>query len=138
MPSACGILWADGVVRMSAALVALYAPYCQGDQLETGLQWLARGELLGRRQLRPAGERPFVLRWQPGVAPLETTRAQLEVMADGVEQPVRYSFELPTHQLLSWLIGWLAAGGGSAQPADLPESFWQWLILGLETTAPQP
>ena len=123
---------------MSAALVALYAPYCRGEQLAAGLQWLARGELQGTRQLRPQGERPFVLRWQAGVAPLEIARVQLEVAADGPDQPVAYSFELPTHQLLSWLIDWLRAGGSSPQPADLPESFWQWLILGLEPTAQQP
>ena len=122
---------------MSAALVALYAPYCQGDQLDAGLQWLARGELLGRRQVRPERERPFVLRWQPGVAPLETTCAQLEVMADGLEQRVRYSFELPTHRLLHWLMAWQAAGGAAGQPADLPEAFWQWLILALDPHALQ-
>jgi len=122
---------------MSAALVALYAPYCQGEQLEAGLQWLARGEIQGQRSLRPEGVRPFVLRWQPGVAPLEPARVQLEVMTEGLEPPVCYGFELPTHQLLDWLMGWLALGGGAADRADLPESFWQWLILGLEPSARQ-
>jgi TRAP-type mannitol/chloroaromatic compound transport system permease large subunit len=61
-------------VTISAALVALFAPYCQGAAgpaaLEQGLQLLAQGSLQGQRPIRPAGQRPFVLQWQPGVAPL--------------------------------------------------------------------
>ena len=126
---------------MSAALVALFAPYCQGaadrSALEQGLQLLALGHLQGQRPLRPEGQRPFELHWQPGVAPLEPAQVQLSVQGQGVEQPVRYSFELPTPRLLQWLMAWQAAGGAAGQPADLPEPFWQWLILGLDSQALQ-
>ncbi|MBV2351287.1 transglycosylase [Synechococcus sp. HK05] len=126
---------------MSAALVALFAPYCQGaadpSALEQGLQLLARGHLQGQRPLRPEGQRPFELHWQPGIAPLESAQVQLSVQGQGLEQPARYSFELPTHRLLQWLMAWQAAGGAAGQPADLPEPFWQWLILGLDSQALQ-
>jgi len=126
---------------MSAALVALFAPYCQGAAdpvaLERGLQLLAQGSLQGQRPLRPAGQRPFVLQWQPGVAPLEPAQVQLSVQGVGLEQPVVYRFELPTHRLLHWLMAWQATGGAAGQPADLPEAFWQWLILGLDAQALQ-
>jgi len=124
---------------MSAALVALFAPYCQGaarqGQLEQALELLQRQELQGLRRLRPEGERPFVLRWQAGVAPLEPAEVALEVAAPGGDGPVRYSFALPNQQLVRWLMDWLEAGGGPQQRADLPETFWQWLILGIEPTA---
>ena len=34
-------------------------------------------------------------------------------------------------------MAWQAAGEASGQPADLPEAFWQWLILGLDAQALQ-
>ncbi|MEN9767641.1 type IV pilus biogenesis protein EbsA [Vulcanococcus sp.] len=124
---------------MSAGLVALFAPYCQGgvraEALGMALDLLAVGQLRGMRPLRPAGERPFVLRWTPGVAPLEP--AQVELMVGG-EGSAHYSFSLATHQLVLWLMDWLAAGGSETQAADLPESFWQWLLLGREPTAGEP
>ena len=127
------------MVRMSAALVALFAPYCQGTahqaRLEQALELLSRAELRGRRQLRPAGERPFVLRWQAGVAPREPAQLELQVETADLKDPATYQFSLPTAQLVIWLMDWLEAGGSAQQPADLPESFWQWLILGIEPTA---
>ena len=124
---------------MSAALVALFAPYCYGakgaSDIDAALQLLALGTLEGQRCLRPQGERPFTLRWQPGVAPLELAQVQLEVRSAEHAPAVLYSFELPTHQLLSWLIEWQAIVPGAGGLADLPESFWQWLILGLDPTA---
>ena len=127
---------------MSAALVALFAPYYQGaadpSALEQGLQLLALGSLQGQRRLRPDGQRPFQLQWQPGVAPLEPAQVQLSVQGHGLEQPALYSFELPTHRLLHWLMAWQAAGGAFGELADLPEPFWQWLILGLDSQALQP
>jgi hypothetical protein len=77
------------------------------------------------------------LQWQPGVAPLEPAQVQLAVEGVGLDQPVLYSFELPTHRLLHWLMAWQAAGGAAGQPADLPEAFWQWLILGIDPHALQ-
>ena len=124
---------------MSAALVALFAPYCHGapgaSAIDAALQLLAVGQLEGQRCLRPQGQRPFTLRWQPGVAPLELAQVQLEVCSSESTSVVHYRFELPTHQLLSWLIAWQVAAPGAGGSADLPESFWQWLILGLEPTA---
>jgi hypothetical protein len=125
---------------MSAALVALFAPYCQGaarpGQLELALELLQHNQLQGLRRLRPAGERHFLLRWQAGVAPLEPAEVALEVSSGQAgTEPALYSFALPTHQLVRWLMDWLEAGGGPQQPADLPESFWQWLILGIDPTA---
>ena len=124
---------------MSAALVALFAPYCEGvnrpEELSAALELMASGGLDGHRPLRPSGFRPFSLRWQPAVAPLEPAQVALRVASGSAEeQPVEYSFNLPTYQLVRWLMDWQAAGGASAQ-ADLPASFWQWLLLGLDTNA---
>jgi hypothetical protein len=120
---------------MSAALVALFAPYCEGvrraAQLEQALALLASGGLQGQRPLRPQGQRPFELRWRAGIAPLEA--AEVQLLVEG--QPgADYSFDLPTHQLVLWLMDWLDAGGPAAR-ADLPESFWRWLLLGLDPGA---
>jgi hypothetical protein len=60
---------------------------------------------------------------------------ELEVMGGQPDAAVHYRFELPTHQLLSWLIQWQAKATRAGSSADLPESFWQWLILGLEPSA---
>ena len=84
---------------MSAALVALFAPYCQGAARLGGL---------------------------------EPAQLELEVAMAAAAEPARYQFSLPTAQLVIWLMDWLEAGGQSGQPADLPESFWQWLLLGLD------
>ena len=124
---------------MSAALVALFAPYCHGAPgapvIDAALQLLAHGQLEGQRCLRPQGQRSFTLRWQPGVAPLELAQVELEVFSAESAPAAHYRFELPTHQLLSWLIEWQAAAPAPGSSADLPESFWQWLILGLDPTA---
>lgn len=124
---------------MSAALVALFAPYCQDEPgdvaIDAALQLLATGQLTGQRCLRPQGQRPFTLRWQPGLAPQELSQVELEVMGGQPDAAVHYRFELPTHQLVSWLIKWQAKATGTESSADLPESFWQWLILGLEPSA---
>ena len=127
---------------MSAGLVALFAPYCQGsvraEGLQQALQQLALGEIQGVRPLRPMGQRPFQLRWQAGVAPLEPAQLELVVASDpsrsaGAETEAHYRCSIATYQLVLWLMDWLAAGGAqSARPADLPESFWQWLLLGSE------
>ena len=132
---------------MSAGLVALFAPYCQGsvraDGLQQALEQLAAGEIRGVRPLRPAGERPFQLRWQAGVAPLEPAQLELLVAADptrsagadSANSEAQYRCSIATYQLVLWLMDWLAAGGAQAQLADLPESFWQWLLLGSAPSA---
>jgi hypothetical protein len=124
---------------MSAALVALFAPYCQGatrlSSLELALDRLTASELRGERRLRPEGVRAFVLRWQAGVAPLEPAQLQLEVQGQASMEPVRYSAEASTAQLVLWLMDAIDAELGAGPPVALPESFWQWLILGIEPTA---
>ena len=49
-----------------------------------------------------------------------------------------YSFDIPTHRLVLWLMDGLAAADGDAGVVDLPDSFWHWLILGLEPEAQAP
>ncbi len=116
------------------ALVALYAPYCGGVnreiQLMQALDRLAAGEVSGRRPLHPSGEHPFVLRWQAGQAPQELSACELHFPAT---PNATYRFQLPTHQLVCWLMDLLeirsraAAGEGGG---ELPDAFWRWLILG--------
>ena len=123
---------------MSAALVALYAPYCPSGRraglLEQALQLLPAGRLQGERRLRPEGCHRYALLWRPGVAPQEPAQLQLQFQGGEAGAPLEYSVQLPTHQLVCWLMDWIEAGGGPDQPADLPESFWQWLLLGREPT----
>lgn len=124
---------------MSEALVALYAPYCQGtarrQELQRALELLAAGSLQGERRLRPTGTRPFSLSWRAADSPLDLSAASL-CFADLPDlAPQEYSFELPTYRLVLWLMDWVAAGGDSSQSADLPDSFWRWLILGLDPAA---
>jgi hypothetical protein len=101
---------------MSAGLVALFAPYCQGgvraEALGMALDLLAVGQLRGMRPLRPAGERPFVLRWTPGVAPLEP--AQVELMVGGGGQRPLQLFA--GHSSIGALVDGLAGGGRQRDP----------------------
>lgn len=124
---------------MSEALVALYAPYCQGtarrQELDRALSLLTVGHLEGQRQLRPTGSRRFHLSWRPADSPLDPATATLRFEGGNEPEPLEYAFELPTYRLVLWLMDWIAAGGGSAQPVDLPDSFWRWLILGLDPEA---
>jgi hypothetical protein len=127
---------------MSQALVALFAPYCQGltrrPELERALALLAHGCLEGARRLRPEGARPFQLHWQAAASPLELTQASLRLV-DGAGQIVAdYRFELPTHRLVLWLMDALVAAEAGGEAVDLPESFWAWLIQGLDPTMQAP
>jgi len=128
---------------MSAGLVALFAPYCQGsarpEELEQALETLARGSCTGVRQLKPAGQRPFRLSWRAGVAPAEPAQLELVVEADPSRPSpalpgASYSCSVATSQLVLWLMDRQGPEGA----ADLPESFWQWLLLGLEPSPGTP
>ena len=124
---------------MSEALVALYAPYCQGmarsQDLRAALALLSACSLVGERPLRPSGARRFRLSWQPGPSPLDLATAALQ-FEDGPGLPtLDYSFELQNYRLVLWLMDWVAAGGSADRPVDLPDSFWRWLILGLDPAA---
>lgn len=119
------------------ARLSLFAPYCgglsRGPLLSEALALLEQGELRGERRLRPEGVRPFQLQWQPAPSPLEATALQLHCNGAPHTEALTYALALPTYQLVLWLMDWLAAGGSLGQPADLPASFWQWLLVG---TAP--
>jgi len=119
--------------------VALYAPYCHGmarrQDLEGALALLASGTLLGERHLRPSGSRRFRMTWRPGPSPLDQAGVALQ-FEDGPDLPtLDYSFELPNYRLVLWLMDWVAGGGSPSNPVDLPDSFWRWLILGLDPAA---
>ena len=127
---------------MSQALVALFAPYCQGlarrRELERALELLNAGMLEGARRLRPEGVRPYQLQWQAAASPLDPARVNLR-LADGAGQPLAdYRFELPTHSLVLWLMDALAAADVGDGALDLPDSFWAWLILGIDPAAQAP
>ena len=54
------------------AMVALYAPYCEGfdqPQLELGLEKLVTRRINGSRRLKPDGSHLFELTWEPGESP---------------------------------------------------------------------
>jgi hypothetical protein len=127
---------------MAQALVALYAPYCQGltrqHDLERALDLLRVGVLEGERPLRPQGSRRFEFRWQAGSSPLDPAQACLRIAASTEQPGADYSFELPTHRLVLWLMDALAPVEASGAAPDLPESFWFWLILGQPPAAEAP
>ena len=114
-----------------AALVALYAPYCEGvnraARLEQALDLMARGRTSGRRALRPGGGHDFEFSWSAAGSPQELSSCILRF--PGLPE-VSYTFSLPTYLLVLWLMDLLEAQQGSATPADLPESFWRWLLVG--------
>lgn len=125
--------------RMSEALVALYAPYCQGtarrQELDRALTLMVQGRLEGQRQLRPSGTRRFHFSWRAADSPLEPTEANLRFDGGSDLDQLEYNFELPTYRLVLWLMDWIAAGGSEGQAVDLPDSFWRWLILGIDPEA---
>ncbi|MFM7634280.1 MAG: type IV pilus biogenesis protein EbsA [Cyanobacteriota bacterium] len=104
-------------------LVPLFAPYCGGvnreRELTAALVRLVTGELRGTRALADGGGHDYGLRWSGTPAPLEPLQCRLSFP----DLPaIDYSFEIPCHQLVRWLIE--APGQG------LPESFWPWLLQG--------
>jgi hypothetical protein len=81
--------------------------------------------------LRPEGGHRFRLTWNAAPSPLELSPCTLRFPAI---PEVHYGFDLPTHHLVQWLMDCRAQGGAEpgldGHPADLPASFWQWLLLG--------
>ena len=112
-------------------LVPLFAPYCGGlgrlMSLEGALEILLEGDWAGKRLLQ--GGRSHVLRlsWSGETAPQEILHCDL-IFPDLPE--VKYSFELPCHQLVQWLM--------DREGEQLPASFWQWLLLGQPPLATEP
>jgi hypothetical protein len=87
--------------------------------LEGALEILLEGDWAGKRLLQ--GGRSHVLRlsWSGETAPQEILHCDL-IFPELPE--VKYSFELPCHQLVQWLM--------DREGEQLPTSFWQWLLLG--------
>ncbi len=101
------------------AMVALYAPYCEGfdqPQLELGLEKLVTRRINGSRRLKPDGSHPFELTWEPGESPQEPSDCQLGFPQI---QAVTYRFSVPTAQLVLWLMEILEAAP-AAPPPVLP------------------
>lgn len=121
---------ATDVAFVDAAQVALYAPYCNGisreEVLDQALQLLNRGRVTGQRPLRFGQPHSFELRWQAGASPLE--RSKCDLSFPGIPE-VLYSFSVPTHQLVLWLMDLIQSRADGVEP-DLPENFWRWLLLG--------
>jgi hypothetical protein len=184
----------ETVLKDREAMIALYAPYCEGFEqpqlLDLALNKLTSKRLNGSRRLKPDGSHPFELIWEPGESPQDPSPCQLNFP----ETPaVTYQFSVPTAQLVLWLMQILQSqtspgsqqppSGGPAAPmlptlpvpapplpgagltampppplrfasqpqaeitaakvpsprvgpADLPESFWRWLLVGDLPTDP--
>jgi hypothetical protein len=99
-------------------MVALYAPYCEGDAqpqlLERALEKLLTRRINGSRRLKPDGSHPFELTWQPGESPQEPSECQLSFPQI---EAVTYRFSIPTSQLVLWIMEILdSAPSGPAPP----------------------
>ena len=115
------------------ALQALFAPYCGGlareAALQVALQVLIQLRFEGSRPVEGDGGHVYTLSWASVRSPLEVTACRLEFP----ERPdVQYSFELVTHQLVSWLMDRSELDDG---PMDLPDAFWQWLLIGTDSAS---
>jgi hypothetical protein len=106
--------------------MALFAPYCGGRSREQDLlrvlAYWSGGGVRGVRSLMEASPHRFDLRWQPVRAPLESTACTLNIEA---EPPLAYRFSVPAHQLMVWLM----ESGDRSDRLELPDRFWQWLLL---------
>lgn len=107
------------------AQLALFAPYCGGlrreQALRCALERLPLCQFAGERARSDAQPHRYVLSWSPANAPLQACRCELRFQ-DRADQC--YPFECPAHQLLDWLMQTVEGG-----LQDLPNSFWQWLLL---------
>ena len=107
------------------AQLALFAPYCGGlhreQALRHALEQLPLGQFDGERGCSGAQPHRYLLNWSAANAPLQTCRCELRFRGQGDQL---YPFECPAHQLLDWLMQVVEAGR-----QDLPDSFWQWLLL---------
>ncbi|MDP4809388.1 MAG: hypothetical protein NWR31_09485, partial [Cyanobium sp. MAG_160] len=68
--------------------------------------------------------------WKAGLAPQEISHCELSFPAAA---ELLYKFDLPTHQLVRWLMDLLEhqAPHEFGDPRrELPETFWRWLLLG--------
>ena len=112
------------------ALLALYAPYCGGlsgeEDLSAALTILQSQSFEGLRPVEGAPGHAYRLSWSGGQAPLETISCCLKFPSHPL---LNYSFELVTHQLVRWFMQVEIQDGRNS---DLPDAFWQWLLVGTE------
>ena len=110
-----------------AAQWVLFAPYCGGvsreADLAAALQILERGELQGRRPVAGIDGHSYALCWDGVAAPLEQLDCQLRFPGHP-EGDV--DFAVLTHQLVAWLMD--CSQPQQSEP-DLPDGFWQWLLI---------
>jgi hypothetical protein len=110
----------ETVLKDRDAMVALYAPYCEGcerpELLDLALEKLLATRLNGSRRLTPDGSHPFELTWQPGESPQELSQCQLSFPQI---REVNYQFSVPTAQLVLWLMKILESAP-AAPPPGLP------------------
>ena len=110
-----------------AAQRVLFAPYCGGvsreEDLAAALQILGRGELHGRRPIAGIDGYSYALRWDGIAAPMEQLDCQLRFPGHP-EGDV--DFAVLTHQLVAWLMD--CSQPQQSEP-DLPDGFWQWLLI---------
>ena len=110
-----------------AAQLVLFAPYCGGVSRQQDLPQPCRSWAVGhwRGGFRWPGSdgHPYKLRWNGVAAPLERLDCQLRFPChpEGV-----LDFAVDTHQLVVWLMDC-----SYLQPSepDLPNGFWQWLLI---------
>lgn len=106
----------ETVLQDRDAMVALYAPYCEGleqpELLQLALEKLGTRGINGSRRLKPEGSHPFEFTWQPGHSPQEPSQCQLSFPQIPA---VSYSFSVPTAQLVLWLMGFLESEQGAPQ-----------------------
>ena len=118
-----------------AAQWVLFAPYCGGvsreADLAAALQILGRGELQGRRPVAGIDGHSYALCWDGVAAPLEQLDCQLRFPGHP-EGDV--DFAVLTHQLVAWLMD--CSQPKRSEP-DLPDGFWQWLLIE-RGAAPDP
>ena len=114
-----------------AALVAFYAPYCGGLEQEPALRGalgvLRLGTLRGSRAVKGRAAYQFSLSWSEAKAPLEPLACCLTFPH---HPDLRYEFEVVSQQLVVWLMQRDDNG-----KADLPDSFWRWLLTGADPTS---
>jgi hypothetical protein len=133
----------ETVLKDRDAMVALYAPYCEGleqpELLQLALETLLTPGIHGSRRLKPDGNHPFELTWQPGDSPQEPSQCQLSFPQI---QDVSYSFSVPTAQLVVWLMDFLqtetAPPSASLQPFQLPAPPLPPLSLGSPVPQNEP
>ena len=89
--------------------------------LRHALEQLPLSQFDGERIRSGAQPHRYLLTWSLANAPLQTCRCELRFQEQADQL---YPFECPAHQLLDWLMQVVETGR-----QDLPDSFWQWLLL---------